>query len=282
MSIYLDSAFPEEAGLAFDLGFVRGITTNPALLAKVGRPIDEVLPALCHICTGTVFYQLTAPTLEERRAEAERILALNEDLADEEQQENAGQFGDWSAQDGAEGLLARNDLFDGQELQERELLDSELLDEDEKEEDEDADLYYYRLGRIGLKIPASTENMALVSEFSDVGVSVAVTALFSLPQAYLACEAGANFVLPYVNRTTRLRGDGLGFVRQLRQVCEAVGRGTEVLAASIKSPDEAVQTLLAGAQHVSAPWAVLQAMGHDPLSDEAVAEFARAMQAIRS
>jgi len=279
MSIYLDSAFPEEAGLAFDLGFVRGITTNPALLAKVRRPIEEVLPALCHICTGTVFYQLTAPTPEERRAEAGRILALNENLADEELGENAGQYGDWSGHGKAGDLLARNDLFDSEELQERDLLNSEPCNEDEEE---DADLYYYQLGRIGLKIPASTENMALVSEFSDLGISVAVTALFSLPQAYLACEAGADFVVSYVNRTTRLRGDGLGFVRQLRQVCEAVDRGTEVLAASIKSPDEAVQALLAGAQHVSAPLSVLQAMGHDPLSDEAVAEFARATQTIKS
>ena len=94
--------------------------------------------------------------------------------------------------------------------------------------------------------------------------------------AFLTASAGADYVLPYVNRMSRLRGDGPGFVRDLARVCEAVGLGTEVLAASIKSPEEAVQTLLAGAQHVSMPWAVLQAMGHDPLSEEAVADFRRA------
>jgi transaldolase len=48
-----------------------------------------------------------------------------------------------------------------------------------------------------------------------------------------------------------------------------------VLAASVKSPQEAVQTLLAGAHHVSMPLSVLLDMGHDPLSDQAVTDFAR-------
>lgn len=235
MSIYLDSALPEEARQAMSLGFVRGITTNPALLAKVKRPAAEVLRELCHICTGTVFYQLTAPTVAERRVEGKRILRLNDEFREEEDK----QFAEWEKNPTA------------------------------------SEFYPLQLGKIGLKIPASTENMALVAEFSDKGVEVAVTALFNTAQAYLACEAGAKYLLPYVNRTTRLRGDGFGFVRELAEVCKAVGRGTEVLAASIKSPEEAVRTLLAGAHHISAPLAVLLAMGNDPLSDEAVAEFAR-------
>lgn len=231
MSIYLDSAIPDEARQAMSLGFVQGITTNPALLAKVKRPPTEVLRELGHICSGTVFYQLTAPTVAERRAEGEQILRLNDEFEEEED---------------------RHSVLKG---------DSSLL----------------QLGRIGLKIPAATENMALVAEFSDKGVAVAVTALFSPAQAYLACEAGATYLLPYVNRMTRLRGDGLAFVRELAQICKAIDRGTEILAASIKSPEEAIQTLLAGAHHISAPLSVLLAMGHDPLSDEAVAEFAQAM-----
>jgi transaldolase len=132
------------------------------------------------------------------------------------------------------------------------------------------------IGTLGLKIPASTENMALVSEFARLGVDVAVTAMFSLSQAYVACEAGATYLLPYANRFTRLRGDGVSFVRQLAEICRATDRGTRVLAASIKSPHEAVQVLIAGACHVSMPLSVLLAMGHDPLSVQAVAEFDQA------
>jgi len=212
MAIYLDSAVPAEARQAVSLGFVKGITTNPALLAKVKGPASQVIVELCDICPGTVFYQLTEPTVSERKAEGERMLAL-------------------------------------------------------------------RPSQIGLKIPASTENMTLVAHFSVVA-PVAVTALFNAAQAYLACEAGAQYLLPYVNRTTRLRGNGPAFVRELVQVCEAVGRSTAVLAASIKSPEEAVATLLAGAHHLTIPLPVLVAMGHDALSEQAVAEFAKAMSSV--
>ncbi|KPL20164.1 MAG: hypothetical protein AMJ93_12615 [Anaerolineae bacterium SM23_84] len=218
------------------LGFVSGITTNPILLAKVKRPASEVLRELCGICPGTVFYQLNAPTVSERLEEGEQILLLNEELQ------------------------RKND---------------EALDQWERQLAEDAPLSQL-WATVGLKIPASTENMALVEEFSTRGMQVAVTALFSLAQGYVACEAGATYLLPYVNRTTRLRGDGIGFVRQLVQLCQAVDRGTEVLAASVKSPEEAVQTLLAGAHHISMPLSVLLAMGHDPLSVQAVADFAQA------
>lgn len=235
VAIYLDSADPDDARQAIGLGFVSGITTNPTLLARVKRPPGQVLRELCHICPGNVFYQLVAPTLSERRKEAERILLLNEEL----QQEDARAFA-WQREPGQEREPALT-----------------------------------LLGRVGLKIPACTENMKLVADFATLGLKVAVTAMFSLAQAYLACAAGATYVLPYVNRITRLRGDGIAFVRELAQVCEAVGRGTEVLAASIKSPQEAVQTLLAGAHHVSAPLSILLAMGHDPLSEQAVVDFAR-------
>jgi transaldolase len=60
VAIYLDSAIPDQARQAMSLGFVRGITTNPVLLAKVKRPASEVLRELCSICPGTVFYQLSA------------------------------------------------------------------------------------------------------------------------------------------------------------------------------------------------------------------------------
>jgi transaldolase len=238
VAIYLDSAIPEEAKRAASLGFVQGITTNPKLLAEVPRAPREVLRELCHICSGTVFYQLTAESVSQRLEEAEQILLLNDEFKQMEQEALEKQ---------AQGLGTGGEvLFPG-------------------------------LGRVGLKIPASTDNMALVAAFSARGAQVAVTTLFSLAQAYVACEAGATYLLPYVNRTTRLRGDGAAFVRDLARVCESVGQGTEILAASVKSPEEAVLTLLAGAHHISMPLPVLLAMGHDPLSEQAVSDFALAL-----
>lgn len=126
--------------------------------------------------------------------------------------------------------------------------------------------------RIGLKIPATTENMALVHLFAE-RAPVAVTAIFNGPQAIAACAAGARYLLPYVNRTTLLKGDGPAFVRLLRDIADASGAGTEILAASLKSGDEAVAAVLAGAQHLSMPLTVLRELGEDPLSREAIEAF---------
>lgn len=208
MALYLDSASVEDARRAMKLGFVRGITTNPALMAKTGRHPQDVIGELCEICSGTVFYQLTAPTVAEREAEARRFAALRPN--------------------------------------------------------------------VGLKIPCTLENLALAARLADEDFTVGLTAIFSAAQVYLACEAGARYVLPYVNRSTRLLGDGLALVREMRAVIDACPSPTEILAASVKSPEEAVATVRAGAHHLTLPLAVIEAMGVHPLSEQTIAEFAQA------
>ncbi len=208
MALYLDSASVEDARRAMKLGFVRGITTNPALMAKTGRHPQDVIGELCEICSGTVFYQLTAPTVAEREAEARRFAALRPN--------------------------------------------------------------------VGLKIPCTLENLALAARLADEDFTVGLTAIFSAAQVYLACEAGARYVLPYVNRSTRLLGDGLALVREMRAVSDACSSPTEILAASVKSPEEAVATVRAGAHHLTLPLAVIEAMGVHPLSEQTIAEFAQA------
>lgn len=208
MGIFLDSARLEDLKRARGSGFLKGVTTNPALLAKVGAPREEILRALCQESPGPVFAQLSAEDVFSREAEAERLLSLSPQIA--------------------------------------------------------------------LKIPATTENFALAARLSRQGATVGITALFDAAQGYLACEAGARYVLPYVNRSTRLQGDGYLLVRRLRQVIEACGQKTEILAASIKSPAEAVETLLAGAHHLTLPLEVFEAMGNHPLSEKAIQEFAEA------
>ena len=211
MALFLDSTFVEDARRAVELGFVWGATTNPALMAKVGREPAGVIRDLVELLPGTVFYQLSAPTLAEREAEALRMVAINPT-------------------------------------------------------------------QVGLKIPCSTENLGLMAHLTDEGITCAVTAIFSAHQAYLACEAGAHYVIPYVNRSTRLQGDGPRLVSEMRAVIEAAGTGAELLAASLRTPAEVVEAVLAGAQHLTLPLDLILALGEHPLSEQAIADFDRAMK----
>ena len=51
----------------------------------------------------------------------------------------------------------------------------------------------------------------------------------------VAAAAGARYIIPYVNRSTRLLGNGRALVSMMAQVLNKTQ--TQILAASIKSPE---------------------------------------------
>lgn len=129
---------------------------------------------------------------------------------------------------------------------------------------------------LGYKLPCTMENLALAKELVQQGHIVGMTAVFSPAQVMLACSTGAQFVLPYVNRSTRLLGDGIELVHAMRTAIDALESPTEIIAASIKSPEEAYETLAAGAHHLTLPFSVLQEMAEHPLTQQAIRDFAKA------
>jgi len=132
---------------------------------------------------------------------------------------------------------------------------------------------YHILGKqTVLKIPASPAGFQTLAQLSKE-IPCAITAIFHPAQALVARAAGARYAIAYVNRSTRLLGDGVGLVREMAKVLN--GGKTKILAASIKSPDEAVATFAAGAQVLTLPLNVLQALPYHPLSEDTLAEFAQ-------
>ena len=79
MAIYLDSADLDDARRAAELGFIEGITTNPALIAKIGRPGLEILGNLLEITDGPIFYQVTAETVAGRGDQAREASGMAPD-----------------------------------------------------------------------------------------------------------------------------------------------------------------------------------------------------------
>ena len=124
--------------------------------------------------------------------------------------------------------------------------------------------------KLVLKIPA-TELGFRVTAYLSSQIACSVTAIYSPAQAAVAKEAGAKYAIAYVNRATRLLGDGLALVRAMANILQ--GSNTEILAASIKSSQEAADTLQAGAHHLTVPMAILQQMASHELSTQTVAEF---------
>ncbi len=124
--------------------------------------------------------------------------------------------------------------------------------------------------KLVLKIPATELGFSVTAHLASE-IACSVTAIYNPAQAAVAMEAGAKYAIAYVNRATRLLGDGLALVRDMANVVK--DSDTEILAASIKSPQEAAATLLAGADHLTVPMSILQQMTTQELSTKTVEEF---------
>lgn len=132
--------------------------------------------------------------------------------------------------------------------------------------------------RVVAKLPAQAQMFSLGTALAHDGVVVAYTALYSPAQALIAADAGATWVIPYVDRAARLRPDP-PVVAAIAGLLRAADSSVRVLAASIKSPEQAVESVLQGAEGVTAGLVVLNALAFDRLTEQAVDEFTKAAEA---
>jgi transaldolase len=77
MKIFLDTADLAELRRAAAWGVVDGVTTNPSLIAKAGRPIDEQIRAICEIVDGDVSAEVISTQAAEMVTEGRRLAGLH-------------------------------------------------------------------------------------------------------------------------------------------------------------------------------------------------------------
>jgi len=77
MKIFLDTANLDQLRKAAEYGVVDGVTTNPTLIAREGRPLEEQIPAICEIIDGDVSAEVIATTAPEMVEEARRLAKLH-------------------------------------------------------------------------------------------------------------------------------------------------------------------------------------------------------------
>ncbi|MBF0714453.1 fructose-6-phosphate aldolase [Gemella sp. GH3] len=76
MKFFIDTANVEDIKLAYDLGVICGVTTNPSLIAKEGRDFKEVINEIANIVDGPISGEVKATTeLAEDMVEEAREIA---------------------------------------------------------------------------------------------------------------------------------------------------------------------------------------------------------------
>lgn len=126
---------------------------------------------------------------------------------------------------------------------------------------------------IVVKIPVTAEGLAAIKLLKKEGIVTLGTAIYSASQGLLAALAGAKYVAPYVNRVDAQGGDGIRMVQELQTLLERHAPDSMVLAASFKTPRQALDCLLAGCQAITLPLDVAQQMLNTPAVESAIEKF---------
>lgn len=205
MKFFIDTAEIEEIRQANLRGWVDGVTTNPSLIAKSGKPFHQVIQEICKEIKGPV----SAEVISLQSAEMVR---------------------------------------EGREL-------AKLAD------------------NIVVKIPMTEDGMVAVRQLTADGIRTNVTLVFNPLQAMLAAKAGATMVSPFVGRLDDIGQDGMEMVSQTIQIFQAYEFSTEVLVASVRSPNHILAAAKMGADIATIPLKVMQQLTHHPLTDKGIKIF---------
>jgi transaldolase len=81
MKFFIDGADVAEIRELAAIGIIDGVTTNPSLVAKSGRPIKDVIAEICSIVPGPVSAEVTATDYDGMMREAKVLGAIAKNVA---------------------------------------------------------------------------------------------------------------------------------------------------------------------------------------------------------
>jgi len=206
LKFFIDTADVSEIKELSQTGLLDGVTTNPSLIKKSGRKIDEVIKEICNIVPGPVSAEVAATNYEDMLKEA---IVLKK--------------------------IAKN---------------------------------------VTIKLPLTWEGLKACKSLRNEGILVNVTLCFSANQALLAAKAGATFISPFVGRLDDISINGMNLISEICQIYSNYPNlNTEVLVASIRSPNHVLEAAKMGADVVTLPPNVLKQLISHPLTDKGLKAF---------
>jgi len=124
-----------------------------------------------------------------------------------------------------------------------------------------------------VKIPMLPAGLKAIHQLRKEGIRTNCTLIFSTNQALLAAKAGASMVSPFVGRLDDVSHVGMDVVREIAEVFGNYDFDTEILTASVRTPQHVIEAGLAGSDIATMPWKVLQQLWKHPLTDIGLERF---------
>ncbi|WP_273183777.1 fructose-6-phosphate aldolase [Hyphomonas adhaerens] len=81
MKFFVDTANTDDISELAATGLIDGVTTNPSLIAKAGRPFSEVIKEICDLVEGPVSAEVVATEYDGMITEGRKLAAIAENVA---------------------------------------------------------------------------------------------------------------------------------------------------------------------------------------------------------
>lgn len=126
---------------------------------------------------------------------------------------------------------------------------------------------------IVIKIPITEAGLRAVKRLSALDIRTNVTLIFSPAQALLAAKAGASYVSPFIGRLDDISDNGVQVIEDIAEIFAYHDIPTEIIAASIRGPQDVTDAAKSGAHIATVPYKVIMQMIKHPLTDIGIQRF---------
>ncbi|KQT49516.1 fructose-6-phosphate aldolase [Devosia sp. BK] len=126
-----------------------------------------------------------------------------------------------------------------------------------------------------VKLPLTLNGLKATKYFKDKGIKTNVTLCFSANQALLAAKAGATYISPFLGRLDDINLDGVQLIEDIRTIYDNYQFETQILAASIRTPNHVTQVALVGADVATIPPDVIKKLVNHPLTNAGIEGFVK-------
>jgi transaldolase len=124
-----------------------------------------------------------------------------------------------------------------------------------------------------VKLPLTMAGLEAANALYEKGVKTNLTLVFSPLQALLAAKARASYVSPFVGRLDDVGDEGMNLVEEIIAIYNNYAYQTEIIVASIRSPQHVLKAALLGADICTIPFKVINQLAQHPLTDKGLAAF---------
>lgn len=111
--------------------------------------------------------------------------------------------------------------------------------------------------RTVFKIPVSLEGVKACRRLAEDGIRVNIHLVYTLPQAYMAMQAGAEYVCPLVGRLQDQGHDALAMVEDCVTAVDRYGYPTKVMFSSVRHVEHVRNAINLGVHAVTVPYHIL-------------------------